>query len=409
MTDQNETIYHICEYLNSLKDESKGNGDDIDTILSLMEQSFNVSISSENFSKYSVAPVTLSEMINESKKTLNLKNYETALKEAKENPKFDPFVDAVVKRGYFDGVEEGSVEYMLRYSKLLSKFHDKVDKTPVQPSKAELEKQAEEFKVKGNTAINSKDFETAIKYYDEALKLSSDGPNSHVYYSNRAAAYCHLNNYQSAVDDCLSCLALSPDYVKAYSRLGLAYFFLEKYQDAVDAYERALEIEPDNKQTVDSLKQAKNKLKKKSTTASSSSVAANDGPSMPSGPGGAGLPGGMSGLMNNPSMKKAMDQVGGPAGLSNLMKDPQMMAMAQQMMKDPNMMKQAMSMLGGAGGAGGGGGMGGGDGGGMPDFSALASMMGGMGMGGPGSQDPPSSSSQAPSSSSKKKFKGFEE
>lgn len=394
MASQQGTIFSILEYLQSLKDNG-ANADNIDTISSLIEEEFQVKVDSESFKQYSVYPLALPDVIEAGKKALNANDYATALDEAKSNPKFDSFVDAVVKRGYFEGTEEGSVEYMQRNAKLLSKFSEKVQASG--PSKAELEKQAEELKIKGNTAINSKDYDSAIKCYTEAIKLSADGVNSHVYYSNRAAAYCHLNQYQDAVDDCLSCLALSPDYVKAYSRLGLAYFFLEKYEDAVEAYERAAEIEPDNKATQDSLRQARNKMKKqKSASEVASSGAA--------GAGAAGMPGGlpnMGGLMNNPAMKKALDQVGGPAGLSNLMKDPQMMAMAQQMMKDPAMMQQAMSMLGGgAGGAGAGG---------MPDLGALASMMGGLG-GGFGGDAPPSSSSVPSSSSSKgKKFKGFEE
>jgi small glutamine-rich tetratricopeptide repeat-containing protein alpha len=381
MSDQSETLFLILEYLQSLKDPEGNNADEIDTITSLIESQFNISFTPENFRKYSVAPVSLPQVIAAGKEKLEIRDYDTSLEVAKQNPKFESFVDAVVQRGYFEGTEEGSVEYMQRYAKLLNKFQERTQNSG--PSKAELEKQAEELKVKGNTAINSKDYETAIQYYTDALKLSNDGPNSHVYYSNRAAAHCHLNRYQDAVDDCLSCLALSPDYVKAYSRLGLAYFFLEKYQDAVEAYERAAEIEPDNKATQDSLRQARNKLKKKAQK--DSTVANTEVPAGGAGAGG-GFPG-MASLMNNPAMKKALDQVGGPSGLSNLMRDPQMMAMAQQMMKDPAMMQQAMSMLGGGGG-------------GMPDLSALAGMM---------NTDPPSSSTVPSSSSSKKKFKGFEE
>jgi small glutamine-rich tetratricopeptide repeat-containing protein alpha len=402
MSEQTETLYLILEYLQSLKDAEGNNADDIDTISSLIESQFEVSITPETFKKHSVAPLSLSAVIAAGKEKLGVQSYESALAEAKSNPKFESFVDAVVQRGYFEGTEEGSVEYMQRHAKLLNKFHERTHNAG--PSQAELEKQAEELKVKGNTAINSKDFETAIKYYSEALKLCPDGPQSHVYFSNRAAAHCHLNRYQDAVDDCLSSVALSPDYVKAYSRLGLSYFFLEKYQEAVEAYERAAEIEPDNKSTQDSLRQARNKLKKKHAK---DAVTTHDVPSSSAaaggGPGAGGFPG-MGNMMNNPAMKKALDQVGGPSGLSNLMKDPQMMAMAQQMMKDPAMMQQAMAMLGGSGGGGGGGG-----GGGMPDLSALAGMMGGAGGMNPSNAPPSSSSSVPSSSSSKKKFKGFEE
>lgn len=394
MASKTETVYYILEYLQSLKDEG-ANGDNIDTIVSLLEEEFNVSVNPETFKENSAYPTTLPDIVAAGKEALNFRSYSTAMDQVKDDPKFGSFSQAVSQRNYFDGAEEGSVEYLQRNAKLLHTFAKKVQ--PSGPSRAELEKQAEELKIKGNTAINSKDYENAVKFYSEAIELCIDGVNAHVYYSNRAAAYCHLNRYQDAVDDCHSSLALSPDYIKAYSRLGLANFFLEHFQDAVDAYERALELEPDNKATQDSLRQAKNKLKK------SKAVAVPDAPSSSGAGSGAGLPAGMSGLMNNPAMKKALDQVGGPAGLSNLMKDPQMMAMAQQMMKDPQMMQQAMSMLGG--------GAGGGGAGGMPDLSSLAGLMGGLGgAGGGGGDNTPPSSSSVPSSSSKsKKFKGFEE
>ena len=134
--------------------------------------------------------------------------------------------------------------------------------TAVESNNAEVEKQAEEYKSQGNAAISAKNYLEAAVLYSKALKLSVDGPNSHIYYSNRAAAYCHLGKYQEAVNDCKSCLALSADYVKAYSRLGLSYFFLEQYEDAVEAYKRAVELEPDNKASLDSLRQAQNKLTK---------------------------------------------------------------------------------------------------------------------------------------------------
>lgn len=380
MSEHKETIYLIVEYLNGLKDAGV-NADTIDTVTGLLEAEFDVSTAStENFSEYSTFPVSLADIVTAGKKALGTKKVSEALEEAKGDAKFVAFSEAVVKKGYFDGAEEGSLEYMQRSARLLNKYRQKV--LPSGPSKAELEAQAEEEKIKGNTAINSKDYVGAIKHYTEALNLSGEGPNSHVYLCNRAAAYCHTNEYQKAVDDCLSSIALSPDYVKAYSRLGLAYYFLEKFQDAVDAYERAVEIEPDNKAIQDSLRQARNKVKKQAAKASVAPAAGGDIP-------------GLAGLMGNPNMKRALDQMGGPAGLSSLMKDPQMMAMAQQMMKDPKMMQQAMSMLGGGGGDG------------MPDLSALSGMLGGMG--GMGGATPPSSSSAPSSSSGKKQFRGFEE
>ncbi|KAJ1443441.1 hypothetical protein B484DRAFT_321612, partial [Ochromonadaceae sp. CCMP2298] len=148
----------------------------------------------------------------------------------------------------------------------MKKFNEKAAQSAPSASQVEAcEAEAEELKFKGNAAINAKRYEEAVAAYTEALALSADGPSSHVYHSNRAAAYCHLNKYVEAVEDCEACLVMSPDYVKAYSRLGLANFFLERWEDAVAAYERAVELEPDSKASQDSLRQAKNRLKKTTT------------------------------------------------------------------------------------------------------------------------------------------------
>lgn len=388
---QSQLVFHFIEYLTSLKGQDGHTADSIDTIVGLLEAEFPSSAqNAANFAANSYYPTALTDVYGAGVK--GFKTYTQSFEEAKSNPKFDAFVDVVVKKGYFEGTSEGSIEYLHRHAKLINKFKEK--SASAVPTKAELEAQAEDLKFKGNTCINAKDFAGAAKHYSEALALSPDGPNSHVYLSNRAAAYCHMNRYQDAVDDCHSSIALSPDYVKAFSRLGLSLFFLERYEEAVEAYERAVELEPDNKASQDSLRQAKNKLKK--VKASSAVEAAGGAGGMPD----MSALGGLGGMMNNPQMKQAMDQMGGPAGLASLMKDPQMMAMAQQMMKDPAMMQRAMSMLGGGGGAGGG----------MPDMSALAGLMGGLGgggaAGGAGGAAPSSSSSK---SGGKKPFTGFEE
>lgn len=309
-----KVLYSILEYFNSLKSAGEANSDNLDTIVGLIEAEFGVSLdSSADFTDLSFSPTSLNTIFDSGVSSLDLKPYSDRLKEAKRNDKFDSFVEAVRRKGFFDGAEEGGVEYLNRQAKLIAKFQEKTasltdNTSPV--DKSEIEKQAEELKVQGNAAINGKKFLEAAVLYTKAIKLSPDGPNSHVYFSNRAAAYCHLNKYQEAVDDCQACLDLSPDYVKAYSRLGLSNFFLERYDEAVKAYERAVELEPDNKASQDSLRQAQNKLRKVSLSNNNNNV--NDVPDL-------------SALMgNNPSMKQAMDKIGGQAGLASLMNDPTM-------------------------------------------------------------------------------------
>lgn len=315
-TEQLETIFSIVEYLNSLKAEKTT--DLIDSLAFQIQEAFSISTTPETFKTLSYSPVGLQEIFNAGVKSLNLKHYDDALIDAQQNPKFEAFVAAVTKKGYFDGTEEGSLEYYQRYSKLIYRFKDKATASTSTAAtvptvsnheianKEDLERQAEELKSQGNAAINAKNYLEAAVLYSKALKLSSDGPNSHVYYSNRAAAYCHLNKYQEAVNDCKSSLQLVPDYVKAYSRLGLSYFFLEQYEDAVEAYRKAVELEPDNKASADSLRQAQNKLNKVQQRNQNSAVDA-------ASPLGGKLPD-LSSMMGNPMMKQALDKMGGSAG-----------------------------------------------------------------------------------------------
>jgi len=399
-------IYGILGYLLLLKSSLPSNdSEQLDLAVGILESVFGVSTSSvEDFKEHSYHPVSFSQIYDKGVEAMIPQTYKNTLEEVENNPKFEAFFNMVSEKGYYDGVDIDSLEYMTRHAKLIQKFKEKVnDNAPgsssfLEKARGEREAQAEDKKSLGNAAISGKDYEGAVQHYTEALDLSSKGPNSHIYYCNRAAAYCHLNEYAEAVADCEAAVALQPDYVKAYSRLGLANFFLGNYGGAVNAYETAVDLEPDNEGSKKSLKQAKKKLdetRKVSTVPTSAGGGAAVKSS--SGATAAGMPQlpdmssvlndpNFSGMMTNPLMKDAMDKVGGQAGLASLMKDPQMMAMAQKMMQNPAALQQAMSMLGGGAG-------------GMPDMNALAGMMGGLGNAGAG----------AGKGAKKGAFKGFEE
>lgn len=389
MSDNKALIYNIVSYLNSLR----ASMDDVDStrlenVTKDLEDIFQVSSDSvDDFMNFSFPTTNLPQIFESGVNTTGASSFGSVLENAQKNPKYQPFVDMVTSKGYFDGTEPNSIEYLQRQSKLIQKFLEKVANNDNE--KVDNEKLAEEKKNLGNAAISAKDFTGAVQFYTEALDLSSSGPSSHIYYCNRAAAYCHLNEYAEAVADCESAIALEPTYVKAFSRLGLSHFFLNNFEEAVQAYEKAVELEPENEGSKRSLKQAKKKLEEKSKSGAvgTSSAAANAG----------GMPD-MSGLlsdpklanmMNSPFMKNAMDKMGGQAGLASLLNDPNTMAMAQNLMKNPDAMKQMMQMAGNLGG--------GGDGG-MPDLSALAGMMGGAGAG-----------AGKAKSGKKQPFKGFEE
>ena len=173
------------------------------------------------------------------------------------NVNFQAFLRTVTERGYFKGADPDSIEYMQRLCKVIAKYKTKYHSND-SPSKAKTAataptsaaddeakaKLAEEKKAAGNAAVGQKNFEEAVRLYSEAITLCPRGPLSHIYYGNRAAAYCHMNSYELAAADCEAALALNPSYVKAFSRLGLARFFLGQHTAAVAAYQRAVELEP---------------------------------------------------------------------------------------------------------------------------------------------------------------------
>ncbi|XP_057758318.1 translocon at the outer membrane of chloroplasts 64-like isoform X1 [Arachis stenosperma] len=93
------------------------------------------------------------------------------------------------------------------------------------------EEAAEIAKERGNQAYKDKQWQKAIGFYSEAIKLSSDNAT---YYSNRAQAYLELGSYLQAESDCTKAISLDKKNVKAYFRRGRAREMLGYYTDAID-------------------------------------------------------------------------------------------------------------------------------------------------------------------------------
>jgi small glutamine-rich tetratricopeptide repeat-containing protein alpha len=338
-SDQTVVGYSIVNYLVSLSSDANSSLDKekLNNAAQLLSEVFNVSTNStEDFKNFSLYPASLGELVSAGRKSLEAEPYSVALATAQSNGKYEPFVETVSKKGYFSGVDEGSLEYLQRSAKLNAKFREKINASKPAPSSSSSDKEAaaEAKKMEGNAAVTAKDYKLAVSLYGDAIQLSPQGPNSHIYYTNRAAAHCYLKDYEAAARDCERSVQLDPLYVKAYSRLGLAYFFMNKYDKAVEAYERAVELEPDTKALKDSLRQAQQKLDERKVAPSSSSSSS----AAPLNPPAGGMP-------DLASLSQMMGGLGGAdgGGLAALMQNPQVMAAAQQMMQNPAMMQQAMS------------------------------------------------------------------
>lgn len=137
---------------------------------------------------------------------------------------------------------------------------DEDKKGTVQERFAEQISQADHHKDQGNKHMSNKEYEKALHEYNLAIQISPSGPNSHVYYSNRAAAHCYLANYDAAIADCQTSISLNPSYEKAHSRLGLSLFFRGEYEAAIEAYSKSLELDPTNRASLSYLVKSKARL-----------------------------------------------------------------------------------------------------------------------------------------------------
>ncbi|KAL7580158.1 hypothetical protein ACA910_012912 [Epithemia clementina (nom. ined.)] len=73
--------------------------------------------------------------------------------------------------------------------------------------------------------MQRKEYDLAATCYTQALHLSSAGPQSHVYYSNRITALISLQQFEHAILDSERALALQPNYSNAMLVLDWPKFY----------------------------------------------------------------------------------------------------------------------------------------------------------------------------------------
>jgi small glutamine-rich tetratricopeptide repeat-containing protein alpha len=137
-----------------------------------------------------------------------------------------------------------------------------------------------------------------------------------------------LDQYDLAIQDCRTALALDPNYAKAYGRMGVALSCQNRYDQAVEAYKRAVELDPGNDSYKGNLTIAEEKLREAQENA-----------------GGAG---GIPGMFNSNLIESFLGFPGFGAlgGLGGMFNNPQMQEMAAQMMTDPNIQNMMGQMMG---------------------------------------------------------------
>ncbi|EEY58285.1 uncharacterized protein PITG_00931 [Phytophthora infestans T30-4] len=350
------TLFNALTWVDALKTRDGVNSQQVDAALTSLTEAFGMNVhDAEQKRQLAVnGDTSFDEIFAAGLKALNLET--GAPGETKSMADEDPVVKKhpelwkkwlakLESKGFFKDAAPGSGEYATRTNKALAKFKEKFGDVKPDLYKEEKEAKAEEVKAQGNAALSRQDYEGAAKLYREALQLSSDGPSSHIYHSNLAAALMYLGKHTEVIDHCEHSIALQPSYVKAYSRMGSAQVQLQDFDGAIDTYRRGLEVDSTNAACRDGLADAERKRRQMQTTPAASASAGGAGgmpdlsnlASMLGGGGG----GGLAGLMNNPQMMQMAQ---------NMMQNPQMMQMAQNMMQNPDMLNNLMGGLGGAGG-----------------------------------------------------------
>ncbi|KAE9049016.1 hypothetical protein PR001_g3601 [Phytophthora rubi] len=369
------TLFNALTWVDALKTREGVNTQEVDAALSRLTEAFGVDVhNAEQKRQLAVnGEASFDEIFAAGLKALNLETgtpseaNDAVVDEdpvVQQHPElWKKWVAKLEAKGFFKGAASGSSEHAVRTTKALAKFKEKFGDVKPELSKEEKAAKAEEVKTQGNAALSRQDYEGAAKLYREALQLSSDGPSSHIYHSNLAAALMYLGKYTEVIDHCEQSIALKPSYVKAYSRMGSAQVQLKDFDGAIDTFRRGLEVDSSNAACREGLAEAERKRRQVQTMPAASAPPAGGAGGMPdlsnlaSMLGGGG--GGLAGLMNNPQMMEMAQ---------SMMQNPQMMQMAQNMMQNPDMLN---SMMGNLGGGGGGGAAPGAGAGGMPDMSGL--------------------------------------
>ncbi|KAL2094940.1 hypothetical protein ACEWY4_009659 [Coilia grayii] len=107
-----------------------------------------------------------------------------------------------------------------------------------------------EEKTKGNEAFQKGDYPAAMKHYSEAIKRN---PNDAKLFSNRAACYTKLAEFQLALKDCEECIRLEPAFIKGYTRKAAALEAMKDFSKAMDAYQKALELDSTSKEATEGI------------------------------------------------------------------------------------------------------------------------------------------------------------
>ena len=105
------------------------------------------------------------------------------------------------------------------------------------------DEKAEEAKQRGNDFFRDKDWVSAVREYEEAVKRA---PKNAAIRNNLAAALCKIMDFSGAQRQIETALDIDPQYVKAWARKGDIEMYMKEYHKAQESYKKGLMLDPEN-------------------------------------------------------------------------------------------------------------------------------------------------------------------
>jgi tetratricopeptide (TPR) repeat protein len=105
----------------------------------------------------------------------------------------------------------------------------------------------------GRQCLEDKDFDQAIKLFDEAIAANR---KNHVAYNCKGDVLFTLEKYEEAIKCYDEALKIKPNYFDVLKDKGLAHCKLKDYKRAIDCYDEALLLKPNHDQILEYKKEA---------------------------------------------------------------------------------------------------------------------------------------------------------